>query len=117
MEAVVAGYRSIESLQHSSLGIRFGNAFEAGVDYAANAASLGCATWDVASEAELEAALLEAREQPRPAVIACRVDPEASVPASGAWWDLGVPEVAADPAVAAAAAEHARGRAGQRWYG
>jgi 3D-(3,5/4)-trihydroxycyclohexane-1,2-dione acylhydrolase (decyclizing) len=114
---VNGGYRSIESLQRSSLGIRFGNAFAAEVDYAANAASLGCAVWDVDDEAALEAALAGAREQPRPAVIACHVDPEAVLPAPGAWWDLGIPEVAADPAVAAAAAEPARGAARQRWYG
>ena len=111
------GYRSIESLQWSSLGVRFGNAFAATVDYAANAASLGCATWEVDSAPGLEAALDEAREQLLPAVIACHVDPERGVPGSGAWWDLGVPEVAADPAVASAAAEHARGAARQRWYG
>jgi 3D-(3,5/4)-trihydroxycyclohexane-1,2-dione acylhydrolase (decyclizing) len=114
---VNGGYRSIESLQRAALGIRFGNAFATEVDVGANAASMGCATWDVDSEAGLEAALEEARGQELPAVIACRVDPKRGVPGSGAWWDVGVPEVAADPAVAAAAAAHARGAAGRRWHG
>jgi 3D-(3,5/4)-trihydroxycyclohexane-1,2-dione acylhydrolase (decyclizing) len=78
---------------------------------------MGCATWEAASAAELTAALDEAREQPRPAVIACQIDPYRPLPASGAWWDLGVPEVAEDPAVAAAAAEQAAGASGRRFYG
>jgi 3D-(3,5/4)-trihydroxycyclohexane-1,2-dione acylhydrolase (decyclizing) len=114
---VNAGFQSIHALQRSAVVTGFGNEFEVDVDFAANAASMGCASWEAATEAELEAALEAARAQPRPAVIACHVDPYAPVLGSGAWWDLGVPEVAEDPAVAAAAAAHARGAERQRFHG
>jgi len=114
---VNGGFRSIEGLQESTLATTFGNAFTVDVDYAANAASLGCATWTVRTEAELEGALEAARGQPRPAVIACHVDPHRALLGSGAWWDLGVPEVAADAEVVARAAAHARGAEHQRFHG
>ena len=114
---VNGGYRSIEGLQHSTLATRFGNAFGVEIDYAANAASLGCAVWSADGEAELSAALEAARRQPRPAVVVCHVDPHRGLLGSGAWWDLGVPALAADPEVAARAAEHARGAERQRFHG
>ena len=113
---VNGGYRSIEGLQRSALATAFGNAFAVAVDIAANAASMGCATWEARTEEELARALDEAREQPRPAVVACHVE-ALPLPSSGAWWDLGVPQVADDPHVAAAAAAHARGAERQRYLG
>jgi TPP-dependent trihydroxycyclohexane-1,2-dione (THcHDO) dehydratase len=50
-------------------------------------------------------------------VIVCRVDPGAPVLGSGAWWDLGVPEVSGDADVARLAAQHRRGASRQRFYG
>jgi 3D-(3,5/4)-trihydroxycyclohexane-1,2-dione acylhydrolase (decyclizing) len=104
-------------LQRAAVVTGHGNEFQVDVDYVANAASMGCATFAARTEAELEAALREARAQERPAVVVCHVDPYRAAPASGAWWDLGVPQVAEDPAVAAAAAAHARGAERQRWFG
>jgi TPP-dependent trihydroxycyclohexane-1,2-dione (THcHDO) dehydratase len=95
----------------------FGNAFQTDVDLAAMARAMGCATWAVATAAELRAALGDARAFDGPAVVVCEVDPYRAAPDSGAWWDLGVPAVAEDPAVAAAAAAHARGAADRPYYG
>jgi 3D-(3,5/4)-trihydroxycyclohexane-1,2-dione acylhydrolase (decyclizing) len=107
------GYRSIEGLQLATVGRSFGQEFDVDVDYAANAASFGAATWSVSTLGELEGALAAARAQPRPAVIVCTVEPRRPAVASGAWWDLGVAAVSSDPHAAELAAAHARGSA--RW--
>jgi 3D-(3,5/4)-trihydroxycyclohexane-1,2-dione acylhydrolase (decyclizing) len=127
---VNGGFQSIHGLQRGSVAHSLGNEFrvreppggaldgpEVGVDYAASARSFGCAAWDVDSAAALEAALREAAEVRGPAVIACRVAATGHLPPSGAWWDLGVPEVSDDEAVTARAAEQRAGAAAQRWYG
>jgi 3D-(3,5/4)-trihydroxycyclohexane-1,2-dione acylhydrolase (decyclizing) len=106
---VNGGYRSIEALQLATVGRSFGNEFGVAVDFAANAASLGAAVWSVSTPEELTAALEAARAQPRPALIACSVAPRRAAPASGAWWDLGVAEVSADPRTAELATAHAQG--------
>jgi 3D-(3,5/4)-trihydroxycyclohexane-1,2-dione acylhydrolase (decyclizing) len=116
---VNGGYRSIEGLQLATLGRSFGNEFGVDVDYAANARSLGAAAWHVASVEELEDALDAARDlsPPTPGLIACAVEPQRALLGSGAWWDLGIPEVSSDPQVRELAAAHARAGEGQRFYG
>jgi 3D-(3,5/4)-trihydroxycyclohexane-1,2-dione acylhydrolase (decyclizing) len=114
---VNGGYRSIESLQLGTVGRSFGNEFGVPVDYAANARSLGAAAWDAANVDELAAALDAARAHAGPAVIACDVEPRRMLLGSGAWWDLGLPEVSADPHTRDLAAAHARGAEGQRFHG
>jgi len=119
-----AGYGSIERLAVGSTGTSLGNRFVTrdggaplGVDFAANAASLGCATWTARDGGALRDALEGARGERRPVVIACPIDPDRPLPGSGAFWDLGVPEVAADPATRRLAGEHrGRARALQRAY-
>jgi TPP-dependent trihydroxycyclohexane-1,2-dione (THcHDO) dehydratase len=49
-------------------------------------------------------------------VIVCRTEPYRPLLDSGAFWDLGVPEVAEDPRVAARSAEHAAAARVQRPY-
>ena len=61
-------------------------------------------------------ALDAARDCAGPAVIECRVVPEPA-PASGAWWDLGVPAVSADERVVEAAGRQRAGAATQRYLG
>jgi 3D-(3,5/4)-trihydroxycyclohexane-1,2-dione acylhydrolase (decyclizing) len=114
---VNGGYRSIESLQRATLGRGFGNEFGVRVDYAANARSFGVAAWEAATVAELDDALEAAREHPGPALIACAVEPRRTLLGSGAWWDLGVPQVSEDPQIRELAAAHARAGEGQRFYG
>ena len=127
---VNGGFQSIHGLQRGSVARSLGNEFRrrpapggsldgpfVDVDYAASARSFGCAAWDVDSADGLARALREADALRGPAVIACRVSAEAHLPPSGAWWDLGVPEVSEDAQVAARAAHQRSGASGQRWYG
>ena len=87
------------------------------VDYAANAESLGCVAFTARTAGRARATRCDAaRACPRPAVIACHVEPEPA-PSSGAWWDLGVPEVSGDREVVAAAERQRAGAAAQRYYG
>ncbi|HEX8095397.1 3D-(3,5/4)-trihydroxycyclohexane-1,2-dione acylhydrolase (decyclizing) [Jatrophihabitans sp.] len=88
------------------------------VDFAAHAASLGCAVVDLpagSDVAELRAGYARARELAvagnRPAVLVCRTDPSAWTE-SGAWWEVGVPSsLSGFPA-------YQQGKAGQlRWSG
>jgi 3D-(3,5/4)-trihydroxycyclohexane-1,2-dione acylhydrolase (decyclizing) len=76
------------------------------LDFAAQARALGAIGVEVAGIAGLEAALREARSAERTTVIALRTDPRASTAAGGAWWDVAVPEVSAQPSVRAARAEY-----------
>lgn len=86
------------------------------IDYVANAQSLGCAAFRARTSDQLDDALAAARESTAPVVVECHVDP-LPTPDSGAWWDLGVPQVADDAAVAEAARSHRAGVASQRFYG
>jgi len=68
------------------------------VDFAAHAASMGCAVEDVADGSgveDLRAAYLRARATAvstrRPAVVVCRTHPSTWTEA-GAWWEVGVPD-------------------------
>jgi 3D-(3,5/4)-trihydroxycyclohexane-1,2-dione acylhydrolase (decyclizing) len=65
---------------------------------------------------ELTAALERTRTTPGPVVIVCRVEPRRMLPASGAFWDLGVPQVSSHPGVCAATAAHVAAAAAQRSY-
>jgi 3D-(3,5/4)-trihydroxycyclohexane-1,2-dione acylhydrolase (decyclizing) len=127
---VNGGYQSIHSLQRASLGRSFGNEFRGrasegaldgpliAVDYAAGARSFGCEVFEVASPTELGAALDVARGSPGPAVVVATVEPQRGLPGGGAFWDLGVPEVAADAAVTERAGElRVRRSREQRFYG
>jgi 3D-(3,5/4)-trihydroxycyclohexane-1,2-dione acylhydrolase (decyclizing) len=121
------GYAVISRLQTNSGAPAFNNLFTdcAGpgakpggvrVDFAAHAASLGCAVVDVpagAGVAELRAGYARARQlavaEDRPAVLVCRTDP-ARWTESGAWWEVGVPRSLSGYA------GYERGKAGQlRW--
>ena len=119
---VNGGYQSIHQLQRSTVRHSFGTEFRdregrlVPIDYVANAESLGCAAFRARMGDELERALAAARECTGPALVECHVEPTPA-PDSGAWWDLGVPEVAGDAAVAETAEAHRAGVAGQRFHG
>jgi TPP-dependent trihydroxycyclohexane-1,2-dione (THcHDO) dehydratase len=49
-------------------------------------------------------------------VIVCRTDPHGALPDSGAFWDLGVTEVAQDDEASRVAEEHLRARAERQRY-
>jgi 3D-(3,5/4)-trihydroxycyclohexane-1,2-dione acylhydrolase (decyclizing) len=113
------GFQSIHGLQRATTGQSFGNEFRrrdgafVEVDYAANAASLGCAAVDVGDLDGLRAALAAARDEPRPSLIACHVEPLRGLLSSGAFWDLGVPQASEDAEVRRLASDH-RERARRR---
>ena len=98
-----AGYGSIDALAHDLSGVSVGNRFvdaegaPLAVDYAALATSLGCHGVRADDRASLRLALEQARAVQRTTVIHCPVAP-GELPASGAFWDLGVPQTATDPA-------------------
>jgi len=115
------GYQSINRLALGSTGTAAGNEFRRrgdgerlAIDYAANARSMGCEGVVAASADELRTALREARAGNDTTVIVCPTEPGRSLLPAGAFWDLGVPEVAADETTRERTAEHLRGRAGQR---
>jgi 3D-(3,5/4)-trihydroxycyclohexane-1,2-dione acylhydrolase (decyclizing) len=123
------GYQSINRLAVGNTGAGMGNEFRRrgadgrapngeplAVDFAANARSMGCVARTAASTAELRAALDDARAGDDTTVIVCPTAPGRSLLGAEAFWDLGVPEAAADPATQALAAEHLRLRASQRHH-
>jgi 3D-(3,5/4)-trihydroxycyclohexane-1,2-dione acylhydrolase (decyclizing) len=111
------GYQSIHGLQRARTGRSFGLEFGVDVDYAANARSLGCPAFVASSVGELRDALEAARGATVPAVIVTRVEPHRLMLDSECWWDVGVAELSERPETRALAAEHARGRALQRYHG
>jgi 3D-(3,5/4)-trihydroxycyclohexane-1,2-dione acylhydrolase (decyclizing) len=115
------GYQSIHGLASGAMGVSAGNEFRSRngdepllggprleIDYAANAESFGCASFRADDTAALTRALESARELDGTAVIVSRTAPDRPLPGNGAFWDLGVPEVARDERTAELAAEHRR---------
>lgn len=102
------GYGCINRLQQATGGAGFNNLLEdcrtveAGApktDFAAHAKSLGCASESVTGIAELEQALVRARQSQTTYVIALNTDPLPSTQEGGAWWEVAVPEVSEREAV------------------
>jgi 3D-(3,5/4)-trihydroxycyclohexane-1,2-dione acylhydrolase (decyclizing) len=118
-----AGFGSIDALARTTTGVSLGNRFldrdgaSLAVDYAALASALGCRGVRVEDGPSLAQALREAREGDRTTVIRCPVV-DGEVPGSGAFWDLGVPEVASDEAACRRFARELERRrdAGQRRF-
>jgi 3D-(3,5/4)-trihydroxycyclohexane-1,2-dione acylhydrolase (decyclizing) len=84
------------------------------VDLAANAESLGARVFRAASIDQLHAALAEAKQEERTAVIAIEVDRYTGVPAYESWWDVAVAEVSAVESVRAAREVYERARSEER---
>ncbi len=103
------GFGCINRLQKSTGSASFNNllsnAYSSGqppVDFAAHAASLGAQACHVASVAELEGALEQARGTDRTCVIVIDTDPESATAAGGAWWDVAPAEVSNSKSVSEA---------------
>ncbi|MFX4290983.1 3D-(3,5/4)-trihydroxycyclohexane-1,2-dione acylhydrolase (decyclizing) [Streptomyces bohaiensis] len=122
------GYASIGGLSEATGGERLGTAFRyrapdgtftgdpLPVDLAANAASLGLAVERASTVGELRAALAWARTAKGPTCVYVETDPEPTVPAAQAWWDVPVAEVSRRPAARAAAAEYRQLRSTRRHH-
>jgi 3D-(3,5/4)-trihydroxycyclohexane-1,2-dione acylhydrolase (decyclizing) len=96
-----AGYGSIDALARDNAGVSVGNGFPPVADHAALARALGARGVRAESAAELAQALDEARAGDATTLIHCPVaagDP----PSAGAFWDLGVPAVGEQKAIARA---------------
>jgi 3D-(3,5/4)-trihydroxycyclohexane-1,2-dione acylhydrolase (decyclizing) len=111
------GFAVINRLQVNQGGVPFNNQIAdtrhtnlVYVDFAAHAASMGCATEQVSTVAELEAALERARGNDRTTVIALRTEPNVWTE-GGCFWEVGVPEVSNRAEVLAA---HEAMQAGKR---
>lgn len=120
------GYQCIHGLQRACGGRSFGNEFRqrtpaglageyVAVDYAANARSLGCDAWTVATRADLRPALAAARTSRRPSLLHVRVE---SPPLPGfAWWEVPIAAVSTDERVRSARHAYERARTAQRYWG
>jgi 3D-(3,5/4)-trihydroxycyclohexane-1,2-dione acylhydrolase (decyclizing) len=108
------GYRSIEALGLAGTGAGVSQPFDVAVDYVANARSMGCEAVLAETVDELDAALHGARDGSATTVIVCPTAPQRALLSAGAFWDLGVPEVADDEATRQHTAEHHRRAEAQR---
>jgi 3D-(3,5/4)-trihydroxycyclohexane-1,2-dione acylhydrolase (decyclizing) len=121
------GYAVIDRLQRGQGGAAFNNMYPdcrstraepPRVDFAAHAAALGCAVITVAGLDELRKGYATAREHAhdgQPAVVVVRTRPSAWTDA-GAWWEVGVPQNAARPAVTEARATQEQAKTRQVRY-
>jgi 3D-(3,5/4)-trihydroxycyclohexane-1,2-dione acylhydrolase (decyclizing) len=98
------GFQCIHNLQRSLGSAGFGNEFrrrdektgrltgpEVGVDFVANARSLGAAAFAASTAEELERALADARAEARTAIVSVPIEPCTPLPGYS-WWDVPVAE-------------------------
>jgi 3D-(3,5/4)-trihydroxycyclohexane-1,2-dione acylhydrolase (decyclizing) len=102
------GFGCIQRLQRATAGETHNNLWkesfpaETPVDFVAHARSLGADALLAPDVAALEAAVAKARSATRTIVIVIETDPQGGTAAGGAWWNVPVAEVSADPRVRAA---------------
>jgi 3D-(3,5/4)-trihydroxycyclohexane-1,2-dione acylhydrolase (decyclizing) len=115
------GFGCINRLQKATGGENFNNLLAESahkelpqVDFAAHAASLGAEAVQVASLADLEAAMDRARSAARTSVIVIETDPVASTQAGGPWWDVAIPETSERAEVKQARKDYEKARGKQR---
>ena len=123
------GYGSIHGLARSNTGTSVGNERRrrgadgrlpdgdiVPVDFVANARSMGCEAVLAQSLPALREALETARTGAATTVIVCPVAPDRPLLPAGAFWDLGVPEVATSEETRARTADHFERARAQRHY-
>ena len=117
------GFGCINRLQQACGGAPFNNLFEdcirvekapPRIDFAAHATALGARAENVATIAELEAALARARAADRTYVVCIETDPNRTTQEGGWWWDVAVPEVSPRAKVRAARERYEQERKAQR---
>ena len=103
------GYGCINRLQQGTGGRPFNNLLAdtahdilPAIDFAAHARSLGATAEKVNGIAELDAALVRAKQSAGTYVIVIDTDPAITTAAGGHWWDVAVPEVSTRAEVRAA---------------
>ena len=124
------GFQCIRDLQEATTGSdNFGNEFklrEAGarqpngdymaIDYAANAASMGCRTFVADDPDQLKQALKAARSEAGPVVIVAKAEKRGGSVGNDRWWDLGVAQVSGLKRTSEAYEKFAAGRPLQRSF-
>jgi 3D-(3,5/4)-trihydroxycyclohexane-1,2-dione acylhydrolase (decyclizing) len=103
------GFGCIHRLQTSRGGDAFNNLLEdrsPRVDFASHAASLGAVARKVGGIKELEEALVKSRSEEKTTVFVIDTDPVGGANVGGAWWDVALPEISANPNVAKAFSEY-----------
>ncbi|WP_447752374.1 3D-(3,5/4)-trihydroxycyclohexane-1,2-dione acylhydrolase (decyclizing) [Sphingopyxis fribergensis] len=115
------GFGCINRLQHATGGRPFNNMLADSrhvrlpdIDFVAHAKSLGAIAEKAGDIAELEAALVRAREADRTSVIVIDTDAALSSEVGGHWWDVAVPEISSRAEVAAARREYEARLAGEK---
>ncbi len=103
------GFGCINRLQMATGGEEFNNLLDTAVhenpsqiDFAMHARSLGAESVKAGNIAELEAALVQAKDATGPFVVVIDTDPYPSTEAGGSWWEVAVPEVSERKQVQAA---------------
>jgi 3D-(3,5/4)-trihydroxycyclohexane-1,2-dione acylhydrolase (decyclizing) len=103
------GFGCINRLQQATGGAPFNNLLRDArhqtlpeIDFAAHARSLGAGAVKVGSIAELEAAIMRARDAETTQVIVIDTDAAIVTDAGGHWWDVATPEVSPRASVNAA---------------
>lgn len=115
------GFGCINRLQMATGGANFNNLLKDAwhevmpeIDFAKHAESMGAWSRKVASIAELEAGLADAKAIDRTTVLVIDTDPLITTEAGGHWWDVAVPEVSVREEVKAARKSYEEGLAAQR---
>jgi 3D-(3,5/4)-trihydroxycyclohexane-1,2-dione acylhydrolase (decyclizing) len=87
-----------------------------GVDFEANARSLGAHAIKAANLAEFKKALEEAKAADRTTVVVIETDTSIGVPGYESWWDVAVAEVSEVESVRQARARYEEARKRERYY-
>ncbi len=102
------GYGCIHRLQRATAGVAHNNLLDdsfpnapdgSRVDFVAHARALGAVAERAEDIGALEAAITRARDSGRTNVIVIETDPQSGTAAGGAWWNVPVAAVSADPNV------------------
>ena len=117
------GYGCIQRLQNATGGPNFNNMLDdcipeggeaSKIDFAMHAASMGADAVHVKDVAELKSAMVKARAAKRTQVLVIDTTHTRVTAEGGCWWEVGIPEVSARPAVNAAHADFVEARKNQR---
>jgi 3D-(3,5/4)-trihydroxycyclohexane-1,2-dione acylhydrolase (decyclizing) len=124
------GHQCIVGTQFAKTGVEFGTQLRernpesdrldgpiVEVDFAANAASMGCASWAVRTPGEFADALEQARATDGPALICAEVEPTRYLSPNGTFWDVGVPLTSGSEDTRKRVELHEEGRKRQRFLG
>ncbi len=87
-----------------------------GIDFVANATSLGAYAARAKTREELEGVLVEARKQPRTSVVVVETDYGQRVPGYESWWDVPIAEVSEVASVKAAHEKYAEARKKEKYF-